>query len=143
MRIARPLVGKQGNPRRGAAAVELAVVLPVLVLIVLGCVDFGRFAYTYVAVTNGARAGAGYGSVHPYPANGYARWQALVVQATKNEMSDFNPAQIQVTAAAVNDTATLWRAQVDVSYPFQTLIPWPGIPSQLTLSSRAAMRNVR
>jgi hypothetical protein len=113
------------------------------VLIVLGCVDFGRFAYTYVAVTNAARAGAGYGAVHPYAANGYAGWQAQVAQAARDEMTGFDASQIQVTAEAANDSATLWRAQVTVSYPFQTLIPWPGIPSQLTLSRQVAMRNVR
>ena len=36
--------------RRGAAAAELAILLPVLVTIVLGCVDFGRFVYNYIAV---------------------------------------------------------------------------------------------
>ena len=52
--------------RRGAAAVELAMILPVLMTIVLGCVDFGRFAYNYIAVTNAARAGASYAIMNNY-----------------------------------------------------------------------------
>src|SRR2546423_13511130 len=52
-------VGRQ-SVRHAVAAVELAVLLPVLTTIVLGCVDFGRFAYNYIAVTNAARAGAAY-----------------------------------------------------------------------------------
>jgi Flp pilus assembly protein TadG len=43
--------------RRGASATELAIILPLFITIVLSCVDFGRFAYTYIAVSNAARAG--------------------------------------------------------------------------------------
>ena len=43
--------------RRGVTAVEFALILPLLMTIVLGCVDYGRFAYDYIAVTNAARAG--------------------------------------------------------------------------------------
>jgi Flp pilus assembly protein TadG len=43
---------------RGAAAVEMAIVLPLLLLIVGGIVDFGRFFYTQNIVVNAAREGA-------------------------------------------------------------------------------------
>ena len=48
--------------RRGHAAVEFALILPLLVTIIFACIDLGRFAHTYIAVTNAARAGAGFGS---------------------------------------------------------------------------------
>ncbi len=49
-----------GEPRRerAAAAVELALVLPLLLLIMGGIVDFGRFFYTQNMVVNAAREGA-------------------------------------------------------------------------------------
>jgi Flp pilus assembly protein TadG len=50
--------GRSPRRRRGAAAAELAMILPLMLILVLGCVDFGRFAYSYIAVTNAARAGA-------------------------------------------------------------------------------------
>lgn len=43
---------------RGAAAVEMALILPLLLLIVGGIVDFGRFFYTQNIVVNAAREGA-------------------------------------------------------------------------------------
>src|SRR4051812_36652218 len=43
---------------RGAAAVEMALVLPLLLLIVGGIIDFGRFFYTQNIVVNAAREGA-------------------------------------------------------------------------------------
>ena len=56
--MARPADATGSSRRSGAVAVELALILPLLVLIVLGAVDFGRFANTYIAVTNACRAGA-------------------------------------------------------------------------------------
>ncbi|MFM7868443.1 MAG: TadE family protein, partial [Planctomycetaceae bacterium] len=54
------------NDRRAAAALEFAIVLPILVVMLAGTADFGRFAATSVAVCNASRAGAGYGCMHPW-----------------------------------------------------------------------------
>lgn len=43
---------------RGAAAVEFAFILPILLLVIGGTVDFGRALYTQVTLTNAAREGA-------------------------------------------------------------------------------------
>lgn len=42
---------------RGAAAVELAIILPLLLVLVGGIIDFGRLLYAEVMVTNAAREG--------------------------------------------------------------------------------------
>jgi hypothetical protein len=47
-----------GNERRGQGLVEFALVLPVLMLLLLITVDFGRLFFTYIAVTNSAREAA-------------------------------------------------------------------------------------
>lgn len=53
---------------RGQSLVEVALALPVLLLIVIGIVDIGRI-YTYkVAVTNAAREAAFYGARDPQAA---------------------------------------------------------------------------
>lgn len=43
---------------RGAAAVEFAIVLPLLLLIVFGVIDFGRMLYSQVTLTQAAREGS-------------------------------------------------------------------------------------
>src|SRR5688500_14469174 len=48
--------------RRGAAVVELAVLLPLLVFLFVIAVDFARIFYYSVTLTNCARAGAMYAS---------------------------------------------------------------------------------
>jgi Flp pilus assembly protein TadG len=47
-----------GNKRRGAATVEFAIVAPLLFLLVLGMVEFGRMMMVQQILTNGAREGA-------------------------------------------------------------------------------------
>jgi Flp pilus assembly protein TadG len=42
----------------GAAAVEMAIVLPLLLVLVFGIVDFGRLLFAEVMVTGAAREGA-------------------------------------------------------------------------------------
>jgi Flp pilus assembly protein TadG len=53
---------------RGAAAVELAIVLPVLFLVIAGIVDFGRYFFTQIQVTNASREGVRAAVVLPNPA---------------------------------------------------------------------------
>ena len=43
---------------RGAAAVEMAIVLPLLLLVIGGLVDFGRAFYLNAVITNASREGA-------------------------------------------------------------------------------------
>lgn len=42
----------------GAAAVEFAILLPILLILVAGIIDLGRLLYAEVMVTNAAREGA-------------------------------------------------------------------------------------
>ena len=52
--------------RRGQSMVELALILPTLILMTLGMVDYGRAYYFQVAITNAAREGARTGIVNIY-----------------------------------------------------------------------------
>ena len=49
---------------RGASIVELAVALPVIVLLVIGAADFARVFYMAIELQNAARAGAQYGAAN-------------------------------------------------------------------------------
>jgi Flp pilus assembly protein TadG len=49
----------------GQSLVELVIILPILLIILLGVIDFGRVFYAYVTITNAAREGARYGSMYP------------------------------------------------------------------------------
>jgi len=49
---------------RGQAFVEFAILLPVMLLILLVAVDFGRLFFSYIQVNNAAREAASYAGIH-------------------------------------------------------------------------------
>ena len=53
----------RGKSQRGAAAVEFALVLPFLLMVVLGAIDWGWYFFVREVVTNAAREGARAGAV--------------------------------------------------------------------------------
>ncbi len=58
---------RRGRGQEGAAAVEFAIVLPLLMLLLAGFIDFGWLFYWQHTVTNASRAGARYGVQANYP----------------------------------------------------------------------------
>jgi hypothetical protein len=131
--------------RRGASAVEFALILPVVITIVLGCVDFGRFAYTYIAVTNAARVGASFGSRNPVTSVTRPLWEQELRDAVEAEMgSAFDPGQITIPSPVITlEPGGLKRVHVEVSYPFETLVSWPLLPSNIVLTRAVEMRVIR
>ncbi|MGC1905812.1 MAG: TadE/TadG family type IV pilus assembly protein, partial [Candidatus Acidiferrum sp.] len=50
------------STRSGQTVVELALLLPFLLMLVIGVTEIGRYAYYDILVANAARAGAAYGA---------------------------------------------------------------------------------
>jgi Flp pilus assembly protein TadG len=65
---------------RGAAAVEFALLLPLLLLIVLGIIDFGRMLNAQVTLTQAAREGARLAALGQPNANVTSRTQAAATR---------------------------------------------------------------
>jgi Flp pilus assembly protein TadG len=61
----------------GQSLLEIAICLPVFVLLTLGAAEFGRLAYIYIEVTNAANAGVEYGSQNHATAGDYAGMAAV------------------------------------------------------------------
>lgn len=143
----KPGASRRPADRRGAAALELALILPLLVTLVLACVDFGRFASTYIGVTNGARSGAGVASFNPVTASTQSIWNAAIRQAVVDEMEQipaFDPALLTVPSAQlVVEADGLKRVRVEASYPFEMIVSWPFLPNSLTLTRAVEMRVIR
>src|SRR5882724_9302067 len=55
---------KSRKKQSGQAMLESALILLVFLVVLLGIVDFGQFFYFHQSLTDRARAGARYGSVH-------------------------------------------------------------------------------
>jgi Flp pilus assembly protein TadG len=102
---------------RGAAAVELAIVLPLLLLVIGGIVDFGRAFYTQIVISNAAREGARMMAV-----GGYSTSQVTTRTQLATASGLPSPPSVTLSACATEAATGLSVARVTVSAPFQWLI---------------------
>src|SRR5262245_31708724 len=144
--------GKQSTRWRtarqgGSVAVEMALVLPLLVLIVLLCVDFGRFAYTYIAAKNAARAGAEYGIMHPYSDSSKTTWENNIQEAARDEMEQqrgYTRTNLTTTVTVTIESSGLRRVRVKATYSsFRPIVHWPKFPATFDLKGEVEMRPIR
>ena len=66
------------SSQKGASMVEFALVLPILLLILLGMIEFGIILYNQQVITNASREGCRAGIVSQNPRVGYAEIQKVV-----------------------------------------------------------------
>ena len=121
--------------RRGAAVVELAVLLPFLAFVFFVTIDYSRIFYYTVTVTNAAVGGALYGSQDATHAADAAGIQAAALADATN----LRPTPT-VTATAGRDADGNPTINVTVTYTFRTITNYPGLPGQVTVSRTASMR---
>jgi Flp pilus assembly protein TadG len=57
------------HTQSGQALIEMAFILPILLILALGVIEIGRYAYIAILVGNAARAGAAYGAQNKQLAN--------------------------------------------------------------------------
>jgi Flp pilus assembly protein TadG len=132
--------------RRGAAAVELALTLPLLLLLAFGCVELGRAISIYTMVSCAARAGAEYGATHGYSTYTYSSWQTQVTQQVQNAVQGnptFNSNLLSVSVETTAESGGFNLATVTATYQFSTITKWPGLPTQFTISHTVGMRRYR
>jgi Flp pilus assembly protein TadG len=101
--------------RRGAAAVEAAVVLPVLMIFIAGIIDIGRLPKYADTLTNAARIGAQYGCANTSAAADSASITALVKNELTNENFKTTTSNPTVSVSTVTASGTKF-VQVQVSY---------------------------
>jgi Flp pilus assembly protein TadG len=131
---------------QGTAATELAIVLPVMLLLTFAGSDFGRALHEFIALSNAVRVGAEYGTRHPYSPVARADWEARVRNAVREELANtpaIEPDRLVINVATTEDEGSLFHLTVEAEYLFTTIVDWPGIPHQVQLFHRVAMRRQR
>jgi Flp pilus assembly protein TadG len=76
------------RPRRGATLVETALVLPVVLMMLFGIFEYGRFMFLYTTATNAVRDGARYAAVRTGSTT--STTTADVVTVVNNKMGGLN-----------------------------------------------------
>jgi len=100
---------------RGAAAVEFALLLPLLLLLVFGIIDFGRALNAQITLTQAAREGARLAALGQPSATVAARTQAAA--------TGLNPVTVTATVCQANAGATAnGTVQAGFTYSFLTPI---------------------
>ena len=108
----------RGRSDRGAVAVEFALLLPLLLLLVLGVVDFGRALNAQITLTQAAREGARLAALK----------QANVVSKTQAAAYPLTGVGVTVTACPTAPTPSA-NATVQTSYTFTFVTPVGSIAS--------------
>jgi Flp pilus assembly protein TadG len=121
--------------RQGAAAVELAVLLPVLGFLFICGVDFARVFYHHVTITNCARNGAVYGSTDATYAANTAGIQAAALQDATN----LSPTPTVSSTTGTNASGKPY-VRVTVTYPFLPFASYPGYANPITITRTIEMR---
>lgn len=134
----------------GGAMLELAVVLPVLILIAIGVMDYGRVYFTSIAVANAARAGAEYGVSSTGNQNDQTSIQnfAKLDGAEVGTMTVTSNTVCKCGATVVACSGTTCGGygvprvyvQVTASKDVALLLKYPGLPTTVTISRTATFR---
>lgn len=114
---------------RGAVAVEFAIVLPILLLLILGIVEFGRAYYVQTTLSGAAREGVRAMALHNNASEAITTVQssALGLGVTSGQIA------ISPSSCTLGSTVT-----VTVTYPMAYLTGFFG--DTLTLTGKGTMR---
>lgn len=132
--------------RRGTAALELAFILPVLIVLVLVSVDLGRGTQYDVVLSNAAREGAAYGATHRETVRTHDAWEAEIRRRVQGEaayLPEFDSDQLDVAVEIIAQTDGSRRIEVEAAYPFEMILDVPAYSRTIVLRRRAAMQEYR
>jgi Flp pilus assembly protein TadG len=138
---------------RGQAFVELALVLPIFILLLVGAAEVGRIAFAAIEVSNAARAGVSYGAQNHATASDSSGIQTAAIQDGP-DLTDLQAVATQACTCSSGSAITCANAgtnclapnriieyvQVQTSAVVGTVFKFPGIPSSITLRGYAMMR---
>ena len=119
----------------GQAALELALVIPLLLLLVFAVTEMGRVGYAYITVNNAARAGARVASV------GGNDQDILTSIDNSASFLDLNALTVQISPGeSVRQSGQ--DVTIEVEYPVQLIIPviQGVIPNPVVVGARLKMR---
>jgi Flp pilus assembly protein TadG len=142
----------------GTSLIEFAFVAPVIIFLLLGMIELGRFGYFAILAANAARAGAQYGAqdlMTAYDTAGITNaavqdgqnltnWTTNGGAVTVNQLCAVNGGTLHVCGLSIGGPGapqnTIYYVQVQVQGEFNSLLNYPGLPSSLPISGSATMR---
>jgi len=131
------------NNQNGAALVEFAIVLPVLLMLIFGMIEFSILLYDKAMITNASREGARAGIVYSFPT---PVTTAAITQTVNNSLQtnliSLGGASVP-TITAGQCTGSGAPLTVTVTYPYNFLVLPNFVQSlsgTITLNAQTVMR---
>jgi Flp pilus assembly protein TadG len=156
-----PIIRQRPMEDAGQSLVELALVLPLFVLLLFGAVEVARLAYASIEVGNAARAGASYAAQNHTTASDTTNISLAATNEAPNITSlsattsyscscESSTGTVTSFSSCVNTVTNLTTCPspsrivetvtVNTSAPVDTAFHFPGIPNSITLQGQAIMR---
>lgn len=117
------------DSERGAAAVEFAILLPLLLMLVLGTIEFGRAYNAQIILTNAARDGVRVMAINNNP--------TAATTAAQNAAASVS-STIPTSAVTVSPTTCSTGTQVTVTLNY-TLSTITGIAGPFSMTGKGVM----
>jgi len=123
--------------QKGQSLLELALALPVMLLILFGTLEFGRIFHSYIIITHAAREGARIGAVGATDAEIINRIREIAPLPQAN--TNLNVTRIEPSQSARTSGQPL---TVEVTYDVDLVTPLFSsiLPNPFTLTAQATMR---
>ncbi len=135
----------------GVGLLEVALLLPLLLLLLVGAADLGRAACAAIEVSAAAAAGAEFGTHYPENAAGMQQaallyggdLQGLTANATWGcECADGTSAIGSCSPQPSCSTNVIQYVLVTTSITYRPLLHYPGLPTSFSLGGHARLRSV-
>ena len=139
------------NETRGGAVVEFVLVTPLLLLLTMGAIDFGRAFYQSVTISHAAETGAFYGAQSSI----YSSHNAEMTQRAKDDAVDVGTVTVTsgrvckcpdgTVVDCVSGTCAGYGAprvyvSCDVQKSFNVLTNFPKVPDLFTVRRKVYVR---
>ncbi len=110
------------SSRSGTSVVELAICLPLLLMIVFGIIEFGLILYDKAMITNASREGARAGIVFSAPKISEAEIKTVVENYCHDHLASFGSGSAVSVVVTGAEGAAGSALTVTVTYPYTFLI---------------------
>jgi Flp pilus assembly protein TadG len=149
---ARPTIGLHGRfAESGQSLAEIALLTPLLLLLLVGTIEIGRFAYYSIEVSNAARAAVQYGAQNLADSKD-SQGLLRAAQHDAPEVSGLNLNSQDLCACSESPASFVGCPakncagrpvvflQVDTTATISPLLSYPGMPAAFTANGHAVMR---
>jgi len=129
------MIRKLRKREQGQALVEMALILPLFLLLLFGVIEMGRVGYAYIAVSNAVREGGRVATI--------GGTDLEIKNSIEDSITSLDSMSLTITINPLEaDRQSGQEVNVNVTYPVQLVIPLISnvMPNPVVVSASIVMR---